>query len=149
MAAKHKVTRSGLEKAQKELNWREFEERNRIAEAIKHAKSLGDFSENADLDAAKEDNEKNESEILKLRDIIENYEIITASKYRIYDTDDEQEYVYELVGPSEVNIKEGKIAIDSPFGKAVENASEGDVVTIKVNDAYSYKVKILEILENA
>ena len=53
------MTKAGYNEKVKELNFRKNEERNRISEQIKYAKSLGDFSENAELDAAKDkDNDK-------------------------------------------------------------------------------------------
>ena len=37
--------------------------------------------------------------------------------------------------------------MDSPFGKALMGKKVGQTVTVRVNDAVSYPVKILEIIK--
>ncbi len=140
-----KLTKAGYEQKKKDLAYRENERRNEISEQIKYAKSLGDFSENAELDAAKEAENENEKEILRLKHELETATIIKATTYKVYDLVDKEEYTYTIVGDTEASILENYISIESPFGKAVTGRKIGDTVEVKLSATESYKVKILDI----
>lgn len=72
-----KLTKRGYEEKKEELYHRENELANEISDQLKYAKSLGDFSENAELDAAREAAEKNNSRIAELHRILDgNIQII-------------------------------------------------------------------------
>ena len=63
------LTREGYEKLREELEYLKTVKRREIAEALKHARSLGDLRENAEYDAAKNEQallEKRIAELLKM-----------------------------------------------------------------------------------
>ncbi|MBI3274271.1 MAG: transcription elongation factor GreA, partial [Candidatus Colwellbacteria bacterium] len=71
------VSKEGLEKLKEELKNRVEALRPEIAARIKEAKDLGDISENAEYDAAKEAQATNEGRIEEIKNMLENVVIIT------------------------------------------------------------------------
>lgn len=139
------LTQEAYDEMVKELQLRKNEERNRISDQIKYAKSLGDFSENAELDAAKEEEANNEKKIAELEAILKSVKITVATTYKIYDYEDDAEYEYKLVGGAEASVLEGKISVDSPLGVALKGKKKGDDVFVKTSATDGYKIKILSI----
>ena len=70
------LTEEGLKDLQDELNELINVKRPANLKAIKEARALGDLSENADYDAAKNDQAELEGRIKKIEKMLENYEII-------------------------------------------------------------------------
>ena len=64
------LTRSGLDKAERELEFLRLVKKKEIAERIKEARLYGDLSENAEYDEAKNAQAENEFQIEKLENII-------------------------------------------------------------------------------
>ena len=58
------------------------------------------------------------------------------------------EETYKIVTSIRSNSLKGKISIESPLGKAIMGKKEGDTVSVKVNDDYSYDVTIKKIDES-
>lgn len=140
---KTNMTQAGYNAKLERLNFLQNERRIEISEQIKYAKSLGDFSENAELDAAKEEERNNEKEIAKLVHELETANIIEGQTYRFLDMSENEEYTYELVGESEASFTDNKIGMDTPLGQALRGHQVGDVVY--VNSPEAYNIKILEI----
>jgi transcription elongation factor GreA len=149
------ITRDGYEKLIKELELLKTVKRRQIAQAIEHARSLGDISENAEYDSAKEAQAMNEHKIAELEAklsgarIVEQHEVSTEDvrigvKVKIKDTDFNEEFEYTLVGDAEADFDTGKISIASPVGKALLGHKPGDSVEIKV-PARVLHYKILSI----
>ncbi len=143
------VTKEGLEKLQNEFEDRTTKIRQEIANAIKEAKEQGDLSENAEYSAAKERQSENEARISQLEIMIKESQVVER------DADDAsaqigskvtveangQEYVFEIVGSNEANPSERKISNESPIGKALIGASEGDAVDVETpGGTVQYKV---------
>ena len=63
----------------------------------------------------------------------------------VYIPDDDEEETYKLVTSMRGNSLENRISIDSPLGKALQRHKVNDVVSVKVNDTYSYDVIIKNI----
>lgn len=133
------VTTEGLEKLKKELEYKETTEKMRVAEQLKYAIAQGDLSENAEYDAAKNDQAALEQRISELKSLIENAVIVDetstdqvsfGSVVTIIEQGDPdaEEEVYTIVGSIESNPMENKISNESPIGKALMGAHEGDVV---------------------
>ncbi len=122
--------------------------------AIKEARALGDLSENADYDAARNEQAEIEARIKKLESIVENVEIIeeistdevglgnTVKISYVDDEDDEDEY--KIVGSQEADPFESKISNESPIAKALLGHKVGDVVSVESPNG-SYEIKIVEI----
>lgn len=137
------LTADGLKRIKKELAHMEDVERPSISKQIGEARDKGDLSENAEYDAAKEAQGMLEMRIAKLQEIIINARVIDESKIdtetvqllnkvKIKNVKNEAVMTYVLVSESEANLKEGKIASNTPIGKGLLGKKVGDVVDIEV-----------------
>lgn len=149
------LTQEGLDELKKELDNLINVRRPENIQAIKEARSLGDLSENADYDAARNEQAVIEGRIQTIEKMLENVSIITktvtdkvalgttvAIKY--VDDDDEEEDEYKIVGSQEADPFESKISNESPIAKALLDHKVGDIVTVKSPNG-SYQVEIKEI----
>jgi len=154
MSKIHYVTAEGLEKLKAELN-QLAAERPFISRQIAEARDKGDLSENAEYDAAKEAQGILELKIAKMEDTIATARIIDESKIntthvqmlnkvKIKNLINQAVMEYTLVGESEANLKEGKLAAATPIGKALIGKQKGDVVEVKVPSGW-LKFEILNI----
>ena len=75
MKKQFKLTQSGIDELKSELD-RLVAKRSEIADAIKSAREQGDLSENAEYQSARSDQEKNETRITEVENILQNVEII-------------------------------------------------------------------------
>ncbi len=112
--------------------------RAEIAEKIAAARDLGDLSENADYDTARDEQGQAESRIAEIEDILQNAEIIAAKKSnkvivgsKVELKNGGKNVTYRIVGPVEADPAEGKISNKSPIGLALLGKKEGDTVEIK------------------
>lgn len=154
MSEIHYVTSEGLEKLKAELA-EAISQRPVISRQIAEARDKGDLSENAEYDAAKEAQGLLELKISKLENLVANARVIDESKIN---TDHVQMLTkvtlknllnnttvqYMLVGESEANFREGKLAAGTPIGKALIGRRKGDVVEVKVPSGV-LKFEILDI----
>lgn len=115
--------------------------RKEISEEIKKARGFGDLSENAEYHAAREAQSFNETEIIKVKNMLENYVLedtdqYTADQARLNST---VEVVYTesgevdefmIVTKIEADPFEGKISSESPVGAAIIGRKTGDLVNI-------------------
>ena len=62
----------------------------------------------------------------------------------IRDLDKNDSYTYMLVGTEESDMKENKISVASPVGKAIIGKSVGDEVTVRVPKGVR-RLKVMEI----
>ena len=138
---------------EEELNNLKNERRPEIIKALKDARALGDLSENADYDAARDEQAKVEGRILELEKILEKATIIESSKdgkvglgstVTIYYIDDEEEEEYMIVGSKEADPSENKVSNESPLAKAIMGAKEGDVRSVESPNG-KYDVKIVSV----
>ena len=122
----HKVllTKSGLEELQKEYNWRQNNERKRIADEIDKARQQGDLSENASYKGALESKEFNEIKIKDLEKLLQNSELIkenltnkinVGSKVTLIDKSNGSKKTFEIVGENEADPSKHKISFKSPL----------------------------------
>ena len=150
----HYVTAEGLEKLKAELN-QLIAERPVISRQIAEARDKGDLSENAEYDAAKEAQGILELKIVKMEDMIATARVIDESKIntthvqmlnkvKIKNLGNQAVMEYTLVGESEANLKEGKLAAATPIGKALFGKQKGDVVEVLVPSGL-LKFEILNI----
>jgi len=141
--AVHYMTREGYNKLVEEVNYLESERRPAISKQIAEARDKGDLSENAEYDAAKEMQGIVEAKIAQLKNLISNARLIDENrittdsvqilnKVTIRNTINNQKMVYTLVSESEANLKEGKIAVNTPIGKGLMGKKRGDIAEIKV-----------------
>ena len=150
----HYVTADGLEKLKAELA-EAISQRPIISKQIAEARDKGDLSENAEYDAAKEAQGLLELKISKLETLVANARVIDESKLgtdriqmlnkvKLMNHNTKKIVEYTLVGESEANLKEGKIAAATPIGKALIGKSKGDIVEVTI-PAGKLKLEVLEI----
>lgn len=126
--------------------------RQEIAARLEHAKTLGDLSENAEYQEAKEEQSLVELQIAELEERILNARLIrkngrtdivaVGSTVRVSSNHGEETFI--IVGSEEANPAEGKISNESPMGKAFLGAKVGDITEVKT-PAGTVTYKILEI----
>ena len=147
------LTKEGLEDLKQELDHLINVRRPENIIAIKEARSLGDLSENAEYDAARNEQAQIESRIQQLEKMLENVSIIeevSTDKVSIGNTvlikyvDDDEEDEYKIVGSQEADPFESKISNESPIAKALFDHKVGDIVTVESPNG-SYEIEIVEI----
>jgi transcription elongation factor GreA len=147
------LTREGQAKLQEELKLLIEVRRPEIAERIKQAKDLGDLSENAEYEAAKNEQAFNEGRIRELNYMLNNAQLIEDSnggkEVRIGSTvtvreEDGEEITYTIVGSSEAKPAMGKISNESPVGKALLGKHVRQKVNVETPGG-SYKLTIVKI----
>ncbi len=131
------LTREGLEKLKKELEYLEKVERKEVSENLNEMIAQGDLKENAGYEVAKEKQSFIESRIKGLKEIIAQTEIIEKVKR---DSVSIGSFVslksnggkcgFLIVGPEEADVLDGKISFESPLGKAILNKKKGEIVKI-------------------
>ncbi len=149
------MTKKDIEKIQEEIRYRKTVLRPELLERLKAARSLGDLSENFEYSMAKRENNRNNSRVRYLENMIRFAKIIEEDTnpdeaglgklVTVYIPEDDAEECYKLVTSIRGDSVQGRISTDSPMGRALAGRHTGDEVTVKVNDAYSYVVKIVRI----
>jgi len=136
MNKKFQITNEGKKELEKELDQLKSR-RGAIAEKIAAARDYGDLSENAEYDAAREEQGLVESRVAEIEDILQNAEIIKASRKSTIGLGSKVELkngaktiTYHMVGPVEANPLEGRISNESPIGVALEGKKVGDSATV-------------------
>ena len=147
------LTIEGKEKLEAELDELKNVRRPANVEALKEARALGDLSENAEYDAARNEQAQIEARIQQLEKMLENVSIITevsndtvgiGNTVSIKYVDDDEEEEYKIVGSQEADPFESKISNESPIAKALFEHKVGDIVTVESPNG-SYEVEIIEI----
>lgn len=133
-----KVTKEGLEKLKSELLELKTVKRKEIADRLEAAKALGDLSENADYQQAKEDSAWTEGRINELSDIISRAVIAEAPKGGTVSIGSTVTVAangkikqFSIVGATEADPAAGKISAESPMGSALLGSKVGDEVAVK------------------
>ena len=136
------MTPQGYETLKNELTQLKSVERPQTIRAIEEARAHGDLSENAEYAAAKERQAFIEAKINELNYKIGNADVIDytsgpkdravfASRVLLENVETGEDVEYQLVGPDESNIAEGKISIDSPLGRAIIGRQPGDEIVLQ------------------
>lgn len=150
------LTDEGFLELETELNELKNVKRPAVIKALKEARALGDLSENADYDAARNEQAQIEGRILELEKIMENVEIIEKGntdsvslgitvRVMYIDEDDDEIEEYRIVGSKEADPSNNKISNESPLAKAIMNAKVGEIRSVESPNG-TYDVKIVEIL---
>ncbi|MFN3075919.1 MAG: transcription elongation factor GreA [Alphaproteobacteria bacterium] len=135
------MTPAGLATLEDEFRRLRAVDRPNVIRAIAEAREHGDLSENAEYHAARERQSFIEGRILELEDIISRAEVIDVSKLSgsqvrfgatvtLADEDTEEEATYQIVGAHEADIKQGRISVHSPLGKAMIGKQIGDSIEV-------------------
>lgn len=149
------MTKDGYEKLAEEVKYLKGVKRQEVAKAIAEAREKGDLSENAEYHAAKEEQGHLEAKIAEMETKLASARIMDeskmdASKAGILSTVEvlnkkmNKKMTFTLVSEAEANLKENKLSISSPIGKALFGKAVGDV-TKAVTPAGDMEFEILNI----
>ena len=138
------MTQEGYNKKMEEIAYLENVRRPEVSRAIAEARDKGDLSENAEYDAAKEAQGMLEMQISKLKELVASARIIDDSKLntdevqilnsvKIKNVANGATMQYTIVTESEANLREGKIASNTPIAKGLLGKPVGDkLMRIKI-----------------
>jgi len=129
------------QKIQDELRQLEAELRTEIPQELKKAVAMGDLSENAEYEAARNRQDYVRARIANLRKRLADLSMIDTSRLPIdriaygstvvlYDMDSSDEVTYKLVMAEDSDITQNKISTTSPIGRGLMGRMEGDEVEI-------------------
>ena len=156
MEKEYKMSAARAQELQEELNYLKTTRSDEVAEQIKIARGFGDLSENSEYDEAKNEQGKLYSRIAELEVILQHVVIVDESdapsnivtigcKVTVADTTGKEVGTFKIVGSQEADPMRGIISEESPFGKALVGAKEGDTVTVDApRGAIKYTVTKIE-----
>ena len=141
MAKEYKLSAERLEELKQELTYLKTVKEKEVADLIKEARSFGDLSENSEYDEAKNEQGKLYSRIGELENILLHAVILEegdmptgqvtiGSTVTVTTVKGGKSRSFKIVGSQEADAMHGIISEDSPFGKALMGAKEGDHVTV-------------------
>lgn len=154
MAEVHYMSQEGLDKLKKELA-EAIAQRPVIAAAIAEAREKGDLSENAEYESAREAQGLLELKIAQLQNLVVNAKVVDASlvgtdkvqmlnKVKVQNLGNGRIMEFTIVGESEADFANGKLAATTPIAKALIGHGVGEEVDAHVPSGI-IKFKILEI----
>lgn len=148
------LTSEKFEELKKELDHLKTVRRKEVAESLEYARSLGDLSENAEYQEARDMQSAIEERIGYLEQVIKEAKIVAHDKkgdviglgsvVTIVKDKEKQERVYTIVGSEEANIHDHKISYLSPLGEALMGKSKNDAFTFET-PAGKQNYKILKV----
>ena len=141
MKKEFKMSQARFDELQKEINYLKTTRSDEIAEMIKVARGFGDLSENSEYDEAKNEQGKLYSRIAELENVIQYAVIVDESNapsnvvtigstVTVTAVKGGMSRSFKIVGSQEADAMHGIISEDSPFGKALMGAKEGQVVSV-------------------
>ena len=132
---------AGLEALEAELAELEGPVRVALAKKIKAAREEGDLSENAEYHALKDEQAHLETKIARLRGRRHTAVVVEAdtapavvafgSTVRVTDLDAGREQTFTIVGPTEADLKSGRLSAESPVARALIGSAPGDEVEVE------------------
>jgi len=136
------ITKKGYEALQTELERLKKVERPKNIKEIEEARGHGDLSENAEYHAAKERQSHIQGRIRDLEHKLAEAQIIDTSKLStekvvfgatvtVKDVQNGTKQRYMLVGQDEGDLKNGKISVQSPVGRALIGKRVGETLEVK------------------
>jgi transcription elongation factor GreA len=142
-------------KLEDEIRGIEFELKTELPKELKKAKELGDLSENAEYQSAKQRQEILNAKLAHLRKRLAEVAMINFDKIphdrasygstlMLLDIQKGTEITYKLVSVEESDIQKGLISTTSPIGKGLLNKKEGDVVKV-VTPGGSKEFEVLKL----
>ncbi|MCI2058705.1 MAG: transcription elongation factor GreA [Oscillibacter sp.] len=142
MDKEYRMSQARFDELSGELNYLKTTRSDEVAEQIKIARGFGDLSENSEYDEAKNEQGKLYSRIAELEEILQHVVIIEEDKapsnvvaigckVHVTDAKGTELPAYKIVGSQEADPMNHIISEESPFGKALLGAKEGDDVTVE------------------
>jgi len=150
------LTREGKEKLEAEYKKLIDIDRPEILEALNNARAMGDLSENADYDAARNKQAEVEARIKEIEEILHNAKIIEEKKGKLINISNTVKFKDLSLGEMfEVKIvssiesdplsdpKHMRISNECELGEALIGRKAGDKVTVKAVEPY--EIEIVEV----
>jgi len=144
------LTKEKFDELKAELEHLKTVRRREIAEQLEYARSLGDLSENAEYEEARNLQAATEDRIRTVEDQLAHARIIEHNKgntvslgsvVTIQKQGEKEEHTYEVVGSAEANMQEHKISHLSPLGSALMEKKKGDVFSFETpKGVQKYKI---------
>lgn len=147
------LTPQGFLDLEAELNDLKLNKRPAVIQALQEARALGDLSENAEYDSARNEQAQVEGRIKELEFKLEHCQVMdggnkdvvsVGSTVTIDYVDDDDTEVFSIVGSMEADPFENKISNESPIGKAILGKKVGDICDVPSPNG-SYQVKVVKI----
>lgn len=141
MTQDHYLSKEKFKELEGELQHLKTVRRKEIAESLEYAKSLGDLSENAEYQEARESQAKTEDRIMVLENLLKSALIVDEQRHSatadlgstltIQKKGEKGTIKYIIVGSEEADMKQSKISNESPLGSALLGKKKGDTVTVR------------------
>lgn len=149
------MTEDGRKKLEEELEDLKLNQRPKVVERIKIARSYGDLSENSEYESAKDEQSMLESRVATVEHMLQYAQIIDSDAtakdevsvgktVTFKELPDEEPETYQIVGAAEADPMAGKISNESPIAKGLVGHHLNEEVVINIPSG-NMKVKILEI----
>ena len=148
------ISQEKFEELTKELEELHTTRRKEVAEQLEYARSLGDLSENAEYQEAREMQASVEERVQKLEAILKNAKIVRGTKTDTVSMgstvtvqklgEKSDSHVYIIVGAEEADMFLGKISYHSPLGAALMGKKKGDEFSFNTPKG-AQKYKILKV----
>ena len=151
------ITREGYARIREELETLKRKDRVEVIKEIQRARAHGDISENAEFHAARERQGWIEAKIRDLETRLASSEIVDpvkgpmervafGARVRLEDLASGEQKEYQIVGPHESDIHQGRISITSPLARATLGKARGDEVVVEA-PGRTMEYEIVEILD--
>jgi len=134
------ITPEGLEALKRELGELETRARREIAQRILTARELGDLKENAEYHAAKEDQAHLETRIKRLQHRLRHAVVVEPDageevfgfgrEAEVLDEGTGAVHTWRIVGPTEADLGQGLLSVQSPVAQALMGRAPGEVVEV-------------------
>lgn len=145
------LTAEKFEELKKELEHLKTVRRKEVAESLEYARSLGDLSENAEYQEARDMQAAIEERISHLEQVIKEAKIVAhdkrgdvvglGSEVTIQKENDKESRMYKIVGTEEANIHEHKLSYLSPLGEALMGKAKGESFSFQTpSGKQTYKI---------
>jgi len=135
---------------EKELQELKFKKRKEVIESLEAAKALGDLSENAEYQQAREEQAMIEERINEIENILKDFVLVKEHKSKevemgsvvvVQKEGSKEQKTYQIIGTKEVDIAAGKISNNSPLGQALLGKKKGETVSVKTpSGLVNYKI---------
>jgi transcription elongation factor GreA len=146
------VSQEKFDEMVKELDTLKTVRRTEIAKNLEYARSLGDLSENAEYQEARDLQAATEERIRKLEELVKRAKIVTDGKKKdivgfgsavtIKKDSGTDIHEYTIVGSEEADMRAHKLSHVSPLGAALMGKKKGDIFTFETpNGKQTYHVE--------
>jgi transcription elongation factor GreA len=136
---KQYLTKEKHQEFKKELENLRTNRRKEVAENLEYAKKLGDLSENAEYQQAREEQASVEDRISHLEQVLKTALILNdrhsdsvgiGSTVKVEKAGEKAAHTYKIVGSEEADMAHGKVSNLSPLGAALIGKKKGDTLSV-------------------